>query len=261
MRLLVTVIIPAYNAAKYIAETIHSVLRQSYKNFEIIVVDDCSQDNTEKIVRNIAVEDKRIRFISLDKNSGGPATPRNTGVVQAAGEFVAFLDADDIWHLDKLKVQMDIIEKKQLDFCATGMFDFFDGAQVDFEEFDEKEINGVSVCYRGQRKKCTIPTSSVVCKKRLLSMFPFCEEPAYKAVEDYDCWLKILKSGCKAQKLEVNLVGYRINDDQISAAKFSMFKKIWMINRKYDGWNILKLSYHMGCYIVLGALRQIRGKI
>ena len=98
---LISIVTPMYNAEKLIGETIESVLNQTYQNWEWIVVDNCSTDKSRDLIT--AINDSRIKVISLEKNSGGPAHPRNVGIENAKGEYVALLDADDIWHNEKLE--------------------------------------------------------------------------------------------------------------------------------------------------------------
>ncbi len=106
---LVSIIIPTYNSSKFIYRTVESVLNQTYDNFELIIIDDASSDNTVSIIKEFIKKDKRIRLIERDKNSGGPAKPTNEGLKKAKGDFIAFLDADDHWLPDKLKKQMEVL--------------------------------------------------------------------------------------------------------------------------------------------------------
>ena len=112
----VSVIIPVYNAQDYIDLTITSVIEQSYTDWELIIVDDGSTDGSSNIIKNFVNIDNRIRTVRLDKSTGGPAYPRNVGMKEANGDYLAFLDADDIWDKDKLKLQIDYITKSEIDF-------------------------------------------------------------------------------------------------------------------------------------------------
>ena len=118
MNPLVSVIMPAYNAKKYIHEAIESVINQTYQNWEMIIVDNCSTDNCKEIVTGFIKKDNRIRLIELEYNSGGPARPRNIGLDNAKGEYVAFLDADDEWHQNKLEIQYKYIKKLNAKFIS-----------------------------------------------------------------------------------------------------------------------------------------------
>ena len=113
----VSVIIPMYNAEKYIKRAIHSVLRQTYHNYEILVIDDCSKDQSARIVKELAQKDSRVKYYRQDKNSGA-AKARNRGITEARGRYIAFLDSDDIWVKEKLKKQMVQIKKKWSVVCV-----------------------------------------------------------------------------------------------------------------------------------------------
>ena len=114
---MVTIVTPMYNASKYIMETIQSVLAQTCENWEMIIVDNCSTDDSRDLVNSI--DDKRIKLICLEYNSGGPARPRNIGLSEASGNYIAFLDADDVWHDNKLTRQLSVIEDESCDIVHT----------------------------------------------------------------------------------------------------------------------------------------------
>jgi len=107
---LVSVITPVYNSEKFIEKTIESVLNQTYEDFEYILINDKSSDNSEQIIRNYMEKDSRIKLINLEKNSG-PAIARNRGIELSQGKYIAFIDSDDIWKKDKLKKQIDFMKK------------------------------------------------------------------------------------------------------------------------------------------------------
>ena len=119
MQDLVTIVTPSWNSAKYIEETIKSVQSQTYKNWEMIIVDDCSTDNTVEIVKRIAAEDPRVKILVQDVN-GGAAKARTRSMQTGTGRFVAYLDADDIWKTTKLERQVDFMKKKKCGFSCTS---------------------------------------------------------------------------------------------------------------------------------------------
>lgn len=122
----ISIVTPSYNAEGLIGSTIESVIRQSFSDWEMLIVDDCSNDGTREVVSEWSEKDSRIRLISLPENFGGPAGPRNVGVREAKGQYVAFLDADDIWHPSKLALQLQLAEKHRADFVCSEMIDFID---------------------------------------------------------------------------------------------------------------------------------------
>ena len=120
---LISIVIPNYNSEAYIVQTLDSVLRQTYKNFEIIIVDDRSKDASVEVIEDYikSNSDTDIRLICLEKNHGMPAAPRNIGVENALGKWIAFLDCDDIWHPLKLELQMKALVGHQCVFCSTNL--------------------------------------------------------------------------------------------------------------------------------------------
>lgn len=241
---LVSVVMPAYNARAYIEATLRSVQAQTYPRFEVLVVDDMSSDGTLEIVEAVAAQDARVRLIRLDRNFGGPAGPRNVGVRQAQGEWIAFLDADDIWHPDKLRLQLDVLRRTGAAFCSSRMIDFADEAELDFKPVDK--IETVELSFLSQLIKLRTPTSSVVVAADLVRRNSFNESPLYKAREDLDCWLHCHEEIGSSVKLNHPLIGYRISPNQISGSKLTMIKRHYHVLKEY--------TFRSGRKLGLGAL-------
>ena len=222
---------PAYNAHDYIAATIESVLAQTFADFELLVVDDCSRDRTAEIVEMYASRDKRVRLIRLSKNCGAPAGPRNIGVRAAAGTWIAFLDADDIWHPLKLATQMQALASTGAVFCSTQMLDFEDEKQLEFPEL--KQVRVETIGFLKQLVKFRTPTSSVVVAKELISRHPFNEAMSFKAREDLDCWLHCHEEIGSSIKIAHPMLGYRIIPGQISGQKWTMMRRHYHVLRQY----------------------------
>jgi len=237
---LVSIITPSYNAAKFIANTIESVTNQSYNNWELIIVDDCSTDNTTDIVKSYLEKDSRIRLIMLDNNSGAPARPRNIGISQASGKWIALLDSDDIWHPEKLERQLKTMHDFAARFSCTQMSDFYDDKSISFSS--PGAIGCENISFRMQQLKGRIPTSSVIVDKILALKHTFNEDQRYKAVEDYHCWLRILEETKGCIKLKYPLLYYRRVDGQISSSKTYMFKRIFMVHNEYPGGSAIKAT-------------------
>jgi teichuronic acid biosynthesis glycosyltransferase TuaG len=227
----VSIIMPAYNAARYISATLESVLCQTYTDWELLVINDCSMDDTALVVTKYQEKDPRIKLISLPKNMGAPAGPRNIGIQAASGPWIAFLDADDIWHPDKLRVQMRVLERTGAKFCSTQM--------VDFRASETPLLCGATdtqyerVSYWRQLIRYRTPTSSVVAERALLLRFLFNEDPSYKAREDLDCWLHCHEALGYSVKVTAPMMGYRIIEGQISGKKWIMFKRHFHVLRNY----------------------------
>ena len=247
----ISIVTPSYNAEVLIGSTIESVIRQTFQDWEMLVVDDCSRDGTRDVVSECSEKDSRIRLIPLPENFGGPAAPRNVGVREAKGQYVAFLDADDIWHPNKLALQLQLIEKHGADFVCSEMADFVDDEEILFPEFFESDFREVNFLQQSIRNR--IPTSSVLASRELLLSIPFEESIRYRAVEDNHCWLRILESGTPCLKLKLPLLHYRKVEGQISGSKVEMAKKVFMMHREYPGRSILAAMLMAGTH-VLGAL-------
>lgn len=229
----ISVITPAFNAAACIGRTIRSVQEQSHQNWEMIVVDDCSRDATRDIVQEYITRDSRIRLIALGKNNGAPAIPRNIGVGEAKGRWVAFLDADDIWHPQKLALQLQTMLECDIPFSSTQMVNFVDEKEIEFAWSPRFAIQKIT--FGKQQLKGRIPASSVVANKKLIEKFPFNEDFRYKAVEDYHCWLKIHEHIGESIKLLYPFLFYRKIEGQISQSKIYMLKRIYMVHKEYPG--------------------------
>lgn len=228
---LITIVMPAYNAEKFIAATLQSAIDQSYGNFELLVLDDRSTDRTPDIADEFAGRDSRIRVIRLPSNFGAPAGPRNIGVQQARGEWVAFLDADDIWHSDKLRCQLETLAKTGARFCSTRMIDFRDEADLHFEPAGEFAVRRIS--FLSQLMSYQTPMSTVIVDTAVVRAIPFNEDLSYKAREDLDCWLHCHELLGHSVKIEHPMMGYRISPQQISGKKWQMVKRHFHVLRNY----------------------------
>jgi teichuronic acid biosynthesis glycosyltransferase TuaG len=215
---LISIITPIFNGEKYILETIQSVLDQTYTNWEMIIVDNKSTDNSIEVIKTVC--DDRIKIIHLEYNSGGPARPRNVGLDNAKGEYIAFLDADDVWDKSKLKNQIFFLKENNIEFTSS------DCILID-DVNDEIQLGLLSRIYSKFIKKKTlcdviknnfILTSSVLIKKTLLKHFN--EDKKYIAVEDFDMWLYVLGSNENMYKYQnEKFIQYRILKGSLSNRK------------------------------------------
>ena len=249
-RELVSIIIPVYNAERFIDDTISNVKKQTYTNWELLLINDCSKDNSEERILKYAKEDKRIKYVKLDEN-GGAAVARNKGIELAQGSYICFLDADDKWHKDKIKKQVSFMRKKRCAFSFTS-YQFADaqcnptGAIVVVPE----KIN-----YRQALKNTTIWTSTVMfdmkkLKKELIYM------PQVKS-EDTACWWKILKTGIVAYGIKDVMAYYRRTDGTLSSNKFEAIKRIWNLYRNVEKLNIFYSAYNFIFYAYNAVKRRI----
>ena len=198
---LVSVVIPTYNAELYMQKCLQSVLNQTYKNIEILVVDDFSKDNTKLYIKNL--RNKKLKLFKTKKNSGGPAVPRNLGISKAKGQYIAFLDQDDLW------------EPKKLEICINKMNKHFEFCYHQLKQKNNKILKNhlIDISKNPEEfllRKGPIPTTSgVVVSKRIINKAKgFCESKKLIAGEDYDCWLRIAKMGAKFCFLKIPLGTY-----------------------------------------------------
>ncbi|MEW5895587.1 MAG: glycosyltransferase [Candidatus Omnitrophota bacterium] len=196
---MVSIIMPVYNARAFIAESIESVLGQSYGHWELIIVDDCSRDDTVRIARRYEDVDSRVRVVTLTQNSGRPAVARNHGLRLASGQYAAFLDADDLWNPGKLKRQVEFFQDKPGKALVFGKFRVmcndprFDGKEIG----PSKGINWEKSVYERLLKYDFIVNSSVMIDLTNIAQEEhfFDEDPKLAFVEDWDLWLRIARNG------------------------------------------------------------------
>jgi glycosyltransferase involved in cell wall biosynthesis len=213
---LVSVIMPAYNVAKTIAESIDSVLRQSYKNYELIVIDDGSSDNTAEIVLTFKQKDSRLMLINLSKN-GGLSNARNEGCRIARGEYIAFLDSDDLWLPEKLRKQIDFHLSNPDIHISHADYHFFDTAGIHKRPLKylidlKKDKEGYiypQICYKN-----TIGVLTVMLRKDLLNDVGLFDT-SLKTMEDQDLWVRIGKKK-KFGYINEALAHYRLSESGIS---------------------------------------------
>lgn len=249
---LVSIIMPAYNCEKYIVEAMDSVLAQTYRNWELLVLDDGSKDNTLRIIEEFSQKDSRIKAISNEKNMGVSAT-RNRGIELAAGEWIAFLDSDDMWELEKLEKQFEAVKTKAAEFIFTGSSyinedgDHFKG----IFEIPEK------VTYKKLRNQNVISCSSVLVKKKYFENIKMEKDEMH---EDYAVWLRILKLGVTAYGINEPLLIYRISRKSKSGNKMKTIKMTYKVFR-YIGINPLESSYFMAKHVIasIGKYKRIFG--
>ena len=243
---LISIIMAAYNAEKTIGAAISSVINQTYRNWELIVVNDCSKDCTEEIVKELMNEDKRIKLISNEKNSGASQT-RHNGLITSNGMWIAVLDSDDIWREDKLEKQVILQQKTGAEILFTGSsFIHEDGKEIQWNLHVPSEID-----YKKLLKQNLISNSSVLVKKDLMSKFEAIGDYMH---EDFACWLQILRLGKIAYGIDEPLLIYRLSANSKSGNKIKAAKMNWNTYR-YIGLNVFETSYYMVWYVINGLLK------
>ncbi|MGL5435532.1 MAG: glycosyltransferase family 2 protein [Lachnospiraceae bacterium] len=233
----ISIITPAYNSERYIDETIQSVRAQTYQNWEMIIVDDCSSDATCQIVNKYIEIDGRIKLHQLDINCGA-AVARNSALHITQGRFIAYLDADDIWCSDKLELQMNFMLNNKYGFSCTSYEVISDDGQP-----RNKEIHMLSsVDYMGFLTNNLLQTVGImvdidIVDRELLIM------PLMRRRQDAATWLQILKAGHKCYGLDSILAKYRRIDHSLSSNKIKAAKAVWHLYRDNE-----KISLPLSCY-------------
>jgi teichuronic acid biosynthesis glycosyltransferase TuaG len=261
---LVSIIIPNFNSQRYIKETIQSIYSQTYGGFEIIIVDDNSSDNSVNFIKGFDFIDDRLKLFVLKKNNGRPSIPRNYGLQKAQGDFIAFMDSDDIWHHEKLAIQLAAMSKYKADFSCTSLINFSNYIELSSRPKIQFYGKVERLSFKKLLRKNIIPNSSVIVSRSRLIELRFNEDARYKAIEDYHLWLQLLQQGISSIKLKDSLLFYRISETSISQHKLQMLKKNFMllsefkINDKPLGvW----VYMYMVSYIFYSLLRVARQKM
>ena len=241
---LISIIMAAYNAEKTINQAINSVLNQTYENWELIVINDCSSDQTVALVE--AYTDPRIRLIHNATNSGVSVT-RARGAEAAAGEWIAILDSDDAWEKDKLEKQVALQKEKNANLLFTAsQFMNANGAPIDWVLHAPAEIS-----YRKLLKQNLVSNSSVLVRKSLYQQHYVMGDGMH---EDFACWLQILRSGEKAYGVDEPLLIYRLSGNSKSGNKLKAAKMNWNTYRAV-GLNVFSSMYYMAWYTVKSLLK------
>ncbi|MGF1701387.1 glycosyltransferase [Photobacterium makurazakiensis] len=231
----VSIITPSFNCEKWIEKTYRTIRDQSHSNFEWIVTDDCSTDESYGILKRLAESDERIILKRNTVNSGAAVT-RNNSISYASGEFIAFIDSDDLWLPNKLAKQVSFMTNNSIDFSFTS-YELIDetgvriGASVDTHLTEP-------VSYKDMlRKKATLGCSTVMLRR---SKFDDLSMPLIRTGQDYALWLKLLKTGTRAHAYSDVLTQYRIVPNSISRNKFKKAKRQWEIYRKIERLSLLE---------------------
>ena len=246
---LISVIMPAYNSAKYIEQSIKSVQGQSYENWELLVIDDASSDETTVIIKDLAKEDCRIKLHVNDSNQG-TAWCRNYAAQISQGEFVAYLDSDDIWYADKLGRQLSVLAKSDVDlvYCSYGYIDEAGVRSPKIFRVPEQ------VTLKQMLKQNVIGCSTVMVKKAVAAQYRFSSQ---YYLEDFVLWLSMLKDKKQLYGLTDALVDYRIRKNSRSNNKLLCAKHRWTVFREFLKFSRLKSMYYMVQYATAGIIKYI----
>ena len=242
---LVSIITPSFNAMKFIEETYCSITQQTYANWEWLITDDCSDDGTWEYISAIALKDPRIKIIKNRCNSGAAVT-RNRSIERAKGDFIAFLDSDDIWLPDKLSRHIEFMEQQQANVSFTPYL-LIDENSTDIGEIIDINKEGAFSYEDMLLKKSTMGCCTVIVRSCAFSDLSM---PLIRAGQDYALWLKLLKTGQKAVIFSEVLSKYRIVTNSLSRNKLKKAYNIWQVYRDIEQLNIIKALYVFSHYAV-----------
>lgn len=250
---LISVITPAYNAERFIGEAIESVQQQTYANWEMVIVDDCSTDGTMRIVEEYRKKDPRIKLYRLEKNSGS-AVARNTAMEHAKGRYIAFLDSDDRWLPEKLEKQLKFMQEKDIAFSFTTYVRMLEDGTRTRALSNTPEVVG----YDDLMKRCVIGCLTVMLDRDKIGHLKMVN---IRTRQDYVYWLTITKKGFLAYGLPEVLAEYRLVDNSISSNKWKAAKRNWYVFRKIEKQSLLKSIWYFAHYAILSTRDMIKWRI
>ncbi|AEV28907.1 glycosyl transferase [Sphaerochaeta pleomorpha str. Grapes] len=250
--MLCSVIVPAYNCEHTLCESVESALAQTYSNLEILIVDDCSSDNTALVMQELAARDKRVRCISLSQN-GGVAEARNKAFAEAKGLYCAFLDSDDLWAPQKIETQIALLEKGLGDFSYSS-YSFINGEGT---EIGKAKLVPDSCTLSDLLKENFILCSSVVMKTEICKFYAMDGTFSH---EDFVYWLTLLREGFKAIGYTSPLVKYRVYEKNRSGNKVKAAHDRWIVYRQFLNLDIARSCGYFLSYTFHGLLKYSRLK-
>lgn len=249
----VSIVVPVYNAEDFILSTVSMVQAQSFEDWEMIMVENGSTDDTKLILKDLTENtlDKRLKVIFLDDNERGPAKARNAGVEAASGRYIAYLDADDVWKRDKLKRTLEYMDEKKVGFVFTAY------------EFGDEKANPTGkivhvpevLTYRKALSRTVIFTSTVMFDTQIIdkSMIKMPSVPS----EDTATWWNILKNGYNAYGLEETLVVYRRPAVSLSSNKGQAVVRIWNLYRNVEHLSVIESAWYFCGWAIKATLRRL----
>jgi len=243
----VSVIMPSYNSEQFLPATIDSVINQTFTEWELIIIDDCSPDNSNKIIEDYMHRSEKIKLIALESNSG-PAIARNRAIIEAKGRYIAFLDSDDLWHSDKLSKQISFMQEHDVALSYTGYYRIEEDSgeiidqinvlkKVDYTELLKQNIIGCLTAIYDTRKIGKVYMPNI--RKR----------------QDFGLWLNILKKVPYAYGINEPLAYYRVRSASVSSNKMIASKYNWKLYREVEKLPMHKAIYYFGWYTYRSILK------
>lgn len=248
MNALVSIIIPCYNSEKYINKAIESVLHQTYKNWEMLIVDDCSIDKSRELIFYYINKYENIKYFKTVSNSGSAALARNLAIQNAKGKYIAFLDSDDMWLPTKLEEQLAIFS---INTDAAIVYSDYEKISSDGSRNNRIILAPIKVNYKQLLKSNSIACSTAIYNTDLVGKRLFKQT----GHEDYVLWLEILKMGYNAYNARNVLMLYRVSENSLSSNKLKVLKWQWNIYRNIERLNIFLCIKYFFMYATFAYLK------
>ncbi len=243
---MVSVITPSYNSANFLKETIRAILAQTFRDLELIVVDDCSEDTSLEIARQAAAADTRLRVHALNANAGAAAC-RNKGIELARGRYIAFCDSDDLWKPDKLTRQLSFMRERGAAISHTG-YEILSAIQVESSAENRVVLPPERIDYRRMLRANFMQCSTVVYDAGRIGKQYF---PDLRKRQDYALWLKILRNVDYAHGLRENLVTYRKREDSLSRPLYRNLYYNWLVFRRAEAMSVPRSALCVASNVVV----------
>ena len=238
---LISIITPSFNSSNFIEQSITSVISQTFKDWELLIVDDYSNDNSIKIIEKFTKIDNRIKLISLDENVGA-AEARNIAIRKAKGRFIAFLDSDDVWKNDKLEKQLNFMQSKGFAFTFTAYQPMTEDGKMMHSIISAPEY----MTYKSYLRNTIIGCLTVMIDREKTGHF---EMPNIRSSHDMALWLNLMKRGFNAYGLNEILAYYRIVSSSNTAKKWKAAKEVWEVYRKIENLSFIYSSFNFIGYV------------
>jgi glycosyltransferase involved in cell wall biosynthesis len=236
----VSVVMPLYNSAPFLGASIESVINQTFRHWELLIIDDCSSDDSYQIAQEYAAKDRRIRVLQNNNPKGMPSAPRNIGVQAAKGRYIAFLDSDDLWFPQKLEQQLALFKDNRTAIVFSN-----------YEKIDENGMRSNRIVtapryatYRSLLYGNVIGNLTGIYDTRKVGKVTI--QNIHH--EDYVMWLAILKQGYRAKNTGTTLAAYRVNSTSVSANKMKVIQWQWSIYRDIEHLSLLRSTFYFVSY-------------
>lgn len=243
----VSIITPTYNSADFVAETIVAIQAQTYTDWELLITDDCSTDNTVEIVKKFAEQDARIKLFVLETNGGG-GVARNNSIEQAQGRYIAFCDSDDRWYPEKLEKQLAFMQQKD---CALSYTSYMTCTE-------NGDINGIVVAplqitARSILRDCKIGCLTAIYDSEKIGKVYL---PLIRKRQDWGLWIKVLQKCGIAYGMKEPLALYRLRENSISHNKFDLIKYNIGVYQEVLDWSSFKATIYFVCCFMPAFFRK-----